>query len=85
MLDQVRPEGGTPGMLWLASELAGAEKASHANCTVMSQTHPSGGSGLVELGNAWPSGRKARGRSSEMDVHRLCCMYLSIYCHVACR
>ena len=37
MLDQVRPEGGTPGMLWLASELAGAEKASHANCAVVSQ------------------------------------------------
>ena len=44
MLDQVRPEGGTPGMLWLARELAGAEKASRA---VVSQTHPSGGSGLV--------------------------------------
>ena len=26
MLDQVGPEGGTPGMLWLASELAGAEE-----------------------------------------------------------
>ena len=37
MLDQVGPEGGTPGMLWLASELAGAEKASHANCAVGSQ------------------------------------------------
>ena len=47
MLDQVRPEGGTPGMLWLTSEQAGAEKASHANCAVVSPAHPSGGSGLV--------------------------------------
>ena len=37
MLDQVRPEGGTPGMRWTASDLAGAEKASHANCAVVSQ------------------------------------------------
>ena len=37
MLGQVQPEGGTPGMLRIASELAGAEKASHANCAVVSQ------------------------------------------------
>ena len=37
MLGQVQPEGGTPGMRWTASELAGAEKASHANCAVVSQ------------------------------------------------
>ena len=37
MLGHVQPEGGTLGMLWIASELAGAEKASHANCPVVSQ------------------------------------------------
>ena len=43
MLGQVQPEGGTPGMRWTASELvlqlagSGAEKASHANCAVVSQ------------------------------------------------
>ena len=37
MLGQVLPEGGTPGMCWTASELAAAEKASHANCAVVSQ------------------------------------------------
>ena len=37
MLGQVQPEGGTPGMRWTASDLAGAEKASHANCAVVSQ------------------------------------------------
>ena len=37
VLGQVQPEGGTPGMRWTASDLAGAEKASHANCAVVSQ------------------------------------------------
>ena len=39
MLDQVGPEleGGTPGMRWTASDLAGAEEASHANCAVVSR------------------------------------------------
>ena len=37
MLGQVQPEGGTPGMCRTASDLAGAEKASHANCAVVRQ------------------------------------------------
>ena len=48
MPEQVGPEGGTPGMLWGASDLAGAEKASHARELRGGEpTHPSGGSGLV--------------------------------------
>ena len=75
MLGQVQPEGGTPGMRWTASELAGAEKASHANCAVVSRTHPSGGSGLVVARH----GRVEEGpesRSGEMNGHELCCIYL---------
>ena len=57
-MGQVQPEGGTPGMLWSVSELAGAEKASHANCAVVSQRALA--AAVPGGGNAWPSGRRAK-------------------------
>ena len=64
-------------------DLAGAEKASHANCAVVSRR-------TLSAAVAWwwqymAEWKRAKGRNGEMNVHRLCCMYLFIYCRVACR
>ena len=48
MLEQVGPEGGTPGMLWGASELAGASREGKPRELRGGEpTHPSGDSGLA--------------------------------------
>ena len=73
-------------MLWHASELAGAEKASHANCAVVSRTHASGGSGLVVARH----GRVEEGPEAAV-AKQMCTDYVAFmclldnYCHVACR
>ena len=60
MLGQVQPEGGTPGMRWTASYLAGAEKASHANCAVVSQRTLAAAVAWWWQGMAeWKKGQKA--------------------------
>ena len=60
MLGQVLPEGGTPGMCWTASELAAAEKASHANCAVVSQRTLAAAVAWWWQGMAeWKKGQKA--------------------------
>ena len=47
MLDQVQPEGGTPGMLWAASGAGRRREGKPRELRGGEPTHPSGGSGLV--------------------------------------
>ena len=71
MLDQVGPEGRAhlecPCARARASELAGAGKASHANCVVVSKR-------TLAAAVAWwwqcmAEWKKGQGRSGEMNVH----------------
>ena len=47
MLEQVRPEGGTPEMCWTASNLGRSRGGKPRELRGGEPTHPSGGSGLV--------------------------------------
>ena len=47
MLEQVRPEGGTPERCWTASELGRGRRGKPRELRGGEPTHPSGGSGLV--------------------------------------
>ena len=69
-------------MLWRASELAGAEKASHANCE---PTHPSGGSGLVVAmhGRMGKGLRAAVAKWMFTDCVAFICLYIATWLAVS--
>jgi hypothetical protein len=73
-------------MCWTASELAGAEKASHANCAVVSQSTLAAAVAWWWQGMAeWKKGQKLQWRSKcvQIMLHFIC--LFDNYCHVACR
>ena len=76
------PEGAHLDCSCMPVDLAGAGKASHANCAVVSRR-------TLAAAVAWwwqcmTEWKRAESRSGDMNGHRLCCIYLFIYCHVAC-
>ena len=73
-------------MCWTASELAGAEKASHANCAVVSQRTLAAAVAWWWQGMAeWKKGQKLQWRNEcARDYVAFICLFDN-YCHVACR